>query len=61
VPDSVIERMRAADERGDASAEGLAIAREVTREIRHLVQGLQISTTSGAMEGVRGVIDAARG
>jgi methionine synthase I (cobalamin-dependent)/5,10-methylenetetrahydrofolate reductase len=61
VPDSVIDRIRAADERGEAAAEGLAIAREVTREIRHLVQGLQISTTSGAMEALRGVIDAARG
>jgi homocysteine S-methyltransferase len=60
VPESVIERMRSADERGEAAAEGLAIAREVTREIRHLVQGLQISATSGAMEAVRGVIDAAR-
>ncbi len=60
VPDPIIERMRLADERGEAAAEGLAIAREVTREIRHLVQGLQISTTSGAMEAVRGVIDAAR-
>ena len=60
VPDPIIERMRLADERGEAAAEGLAIAREVTREIRLLVQGLQISTTSGAMEAVRGVIDAAR-
>jgi homocysteine S-methyltransferase len=61
VPASVIERMRRADERGEAAAEGLAIAREVTREIRHLVQGLQISTTSGAVEAVLGVIDASRG
>ena len=60
VPDPIIERMRSADEHGEAAAEGLAIAREVTREIRHLVQGLQISTTFGAMEAVRGVIDAAR-
>ena len=60
IPDRVIERMRSAHEHGHAAAEGLAIAREVTREIRHLVQGLQISTTFGAMEAVRGVIDAAR-
>jgi homocysteine S-methyltransferase len=60
VPDPIIERMRDADGRGEAAAEGLAIAREVTREIRHLVQGLQISTTSRALEGVQGVIDAAR-
>jgi homocysteine S-methyltransferase len=60
IPDPVIERMRSAHEHGHAAAEGLAIAREVTREIRHLVQGLQISTTFGAMEAVRGVIDAAR-
>jgi homocysteine S-methyltransferase len=60
VPDLVIGRMREADARGTAAAEGLAIAGEVTREIRHLVQGLQISTTSGALNGIRGVIDATR-
>jgi homocysteine S-methyltransferase len=60
VPDSVIERMRRADGRGEAAAEGLAIAREVTGEIRPLVQGLQISSTSGAVEAVLGVIEAAR-
>jgi methionine synthase / methylenetetrahydrofolate reductase(NADPH) len=59
VPEAVVERMRRAEEQGGAAAEGLAIAREVTSEIRSLVQGLQISTTSRAVEAVLGVIDAA--
>jgi methionine synthase / methylenetetrahydrofolate reductase (NADH) len=59
VPESVVERMRRAEDRGAARAEGLAIAREVTSEIRSMVQGLQISTPAGAVEAVLGVIDAA--
>jgi homocysteine S-methyltransferase len=59
VPESVVARMRQAEARGAAPAEGLAIAREVTGEIRSMVQGLQISTTSGAIEAVLGVIEAA--
>ena len=34
VPEAVVDRMRRAEERGGAAAEGLAIAREVTAEIR---------------------------
>ena len=60
VPDDVVERMRRAELRGEAAAEGLAIAREVTGEIRSMVQGLQISTTSGAVAAALGVIEAAR-
>jgi methionine synthase I (cobalamin-dependent)/5,10-methylenetetrahydrofolate reductase len=60
VPDGVVERMRRAELRGEAAAEGLAIAREVTGEIRSMVQGLQISTTSGAVAAALGVIEAAR-
>jgi methionine synthase I (cobalamin-dependent)/5,10-methylenetetrahydrofolate reductase len=59
VPDAVVERMRRAEEQGGAAAEGLAIAREVTSEIRSMVQGLQISATSRAVEAVLGVMDAA--
>jgi methionine synthase I (cobalamin-dependent)/5,10-methylenetetrahydrofolate reductase len=59
VPESVVARMREAEARGAAAAEGLAIAREVTGEIRSMVQGLQISTTSGAIKAVLGVIEAA--
>ena len=59
VPEAVVTRMRRAEARGAAAAEGLAIAREVTGEIRSMVQGLQISTTSGAITAVLGVIEAA--
>jgi methionine synthase / methylenetetrahydrofolate reductase(NADPH) len=59
VPEAVVDRMRRAEEQGGAAAEGLAIAREVTSEIRSMVQGLQISTTSRAVEAVLGVMDAA--
>jgi methionine synthase I (cobalamin-dependent)/5,10-methylenetetrahydrofolate reductase len=59
VPDAVVARMRRAEEQGGAAAEGLAIAREVTGEIRSMVQGLQISTSSEAIGSVLGVIDAA--
>jgi methionine synthase I (cobalamin-dependent)/5,10-methylenetetrahydrofolate reductase len=59
VPNAVVERMRRAEEQGGAAAEGLAIAREVTSEIRSMVQGLQISTTCRAVEAVLGVMDAA--
>ena len=58
VPDSVLERMQRAEEAGRAADEGLAIAREVAAEIRPLVQGVQISTATGAVEAALGVIEA---
>lgn len=59
VPAAVVERMRDAEGRGQAAAEGLAIAREVMADIRGLVQGLQISAAAGAVDAVLSVIDAA--
>jgi len=49
VPAAVLERMRAAQERGrDAAvAEGVAIARETLGRVRHLVQGVQVSAPFG--------------
>ena len=61
VPDSVVERMRKAEEAGDAAAEGLAIAREVVAGVRSLVQGIQISTAAGAATAALEVIDAVGG
>jgi methionine synthase I (cobalamin-dependent)/5,10-methylenetetrahydrofolate reductase len=58
VPETVLERMQRAEEAGRAPDEGLAIAREVAAEIRPLVQGVQISTASGAVEAALGVIEA---
>ena len=59
VPDAVVDRMRRAEESGQAAAEGLAIAREVVAEIRPLVHGIQISTAAGAADAALAVIDAA--
>ena len=58
VPDAIVQRMRDADEQGRAAAEGLAIAREILADVRPLVQGIQISTASGAIESALGVIEA---
>jgi methionine synthase I (cobalamin-dependent)/5,10-methylenetetrahydrofolate reductase len=59
VPVAIVERMQRAEAAGRASAEGLAIAREVAAEVRPLVQGFQISTAAGAVDAALGVIDAA--
>jgi methionine synthase I (cobalamin-dependent)/5,10-methylenetetrahydrofolate reductase len=58
VPETVVERMRLAEERGEAAAEGLAIAREVAGQIRPMVQGLQISATAGAVNAAWGLLEA---
>jgi len=49
VPETVIARMRKAQERGKeaALAEGVAIAREMLERIRPLVQGAQVSAPFG--------------
>jgi methionine synthase / methylenetetrahydrofolate reductase(NADPH) len=59
VPDAIVERMRTAESRGRAQAEGVLIAREVASAIRPLVQGLQISTAADAVETALQVIEAA--
>lgn len=52
VPDSVIVRMRRANEksREHAVAEGIAIAREMLDRVRGLVQGAQVSAPFGKVE-----------
>jgi methionine synthase / methylenetetrahydrofolate reductase(NADPH) len=49
VPETVLRRMRAANERSKehALAEGIAIAREVLTAVRPLVQGVQVSAPFG--------------
>ncbi len=49
VPVEVMERMRAAQEKGKeaALAEGVAVAREMLRRVRPLVQGAQVSAPFG--------------
>jgi homocysteine S-methyltransferase len=59
VPNAVLERMRQA--RPDAaSAEGVAIAREIASALRPGVQGLQIAASSTHGDATLGVIDSLR-
>ncbi|CAN5842942.1 bifunctional homocysteine S-methyltransferase/methylenetetrahydrofolate reductase [soil metagenome] len=56
VPAAIVERMRRAEAEGHAAAEGLAIASEIAAGVRPFVQGLQISTTAGAVDSALGVV-----
>ena len=47
VPDHYMDRMRKADSAERARAEGVAIAREMVEQARHLVQGVQLSAPFG--------------
>jgi len=60
VPPALVERMRQAEEKGNALAEGVAIARELVLTARPFVNGVQIGTPGrdigsflGVLEGVR--------
>jgi homocysteine S-methyltransferase len=52
VPTEVIARMRRAGERSKdhATAEGIAIAREMLARVRGVVQGVQVSAPFGKVE-----------
>jgi 5,10-methylenetetrahydrofolate reductase len=52
VPDEVLARMRAAQEKGKeaALAEGVEIAREMLARVKPLVQGVQISAPFGRVD-----------
>lgn len=60
VPEALVERMRKAEDRDAAAAEGVAIAREIAQGLRGMVQGLQISTAGGRIEAAWGVVDGLR-
>jgi homocysteine S-methyltransferase len=60
VPEGLLDRMRRADGQEAASAEGIAIAREIARELRHSVQGVQVSTQSGDIDAALAVVDGLR-
>jgi homocysteine S-methyltransferase len=59
VPPGVIQRMRRAQERGDAAAraEGVAIAREIVEAVKGGVQGVHVSAPLGRVEVARQVIE----
>jgi methionine synthase / methylenetetrahydrofolate reductase (NADH) len=60
VPDALLARMRNAGNPESASAEGIAIAREIAGQLRGAVQGLQVSTQSGDIEAALAVLDGLR-
>ena len=60
VPDELLQRMREAEGRGGAVAEGIAIARELAAGLRRLVAGVQISTSSGNLDALAAVSDGLR-
>jgi homocysteine S-methyltransferase len=58
VPDEFMERMRRADNAEKARAEGVAIAREMTSRVRHMVQGVQLSAPFGRYQMALDVAEA---
>jgi methionine synthase / methylenetetrahydrofolate reductase(NADPH) len=58
VPDALVERMRVAEQRGDETEEGIAIAQELARRIRPMVQGLHVTAPSRRAEVALRVLDA---
>ena len=59
VPDSILKRMAAAQEKGKdaARAEGVAIAREALREVHQAVVGVQVSAPFGRIESAFDVLE----
>ncbi|MGM0577529.1 MAG: bifunctional homocysteine S-methyltransferase/methylenetetrahydrofolate reductase [Myxococcota bacterium] len=60
VPEPFVERMRRAEAEGTESEEGLAIACELARAVRPLVQGVQVVAPGGHVDVALAVVDAAR-
>jgi len=60
VPEALLARMRATGTSDAASAEGIAIAREIAGQLRGAVQGLQVSTQSGDVDAAVTVLDGLR-
>lgn len=60
VPEEIMKRMRSAQEIGAAQAkeEGVAIAREILKEIKDMVEGIQISPPLGKYELALDVLEA---
>ena len=60
VPDALIDRMRRADQSGDAPREGVTLAREIARALRGRVQGVLVSTAAGSADRALAVLDGLR-
>ncbi|MCH9015820.1 MAG: methylenetetrahydrofolate reductase [Gemmatimonadetes bacterium] len=52
IPENVLSRMKSAQGKGDAAAvaEGIAIGREIFREIKNSIQGVQVSAPFGRVD-----------
>jgi methionine synthase / methylenetetrahydrofolate reductase(NADPH) len=64
IPTSIVERLAAAEEAGNAAAEGISIARDVAERIHTIVQGLLVVSLKGRLEEaceLLGAIAALRG
>ncbi|MGE5343144.1 MAG: methylenetetrahydrofolate reductase [Candidatus Omnitrophota bacterium] len=57
VPAGIIDRIRAAKTKEEALQEGLAITREMVRQLRDHVQGIQISAPLGKIDFALSVLD----
>jgi homocysteine S-methyltransferase len=57
VPPALVERMRQAEEKGIARAEGIAIARELVSTVRPFVNGVQIGTPGRDISSILGVLE----
>jgi homocysteine S-methyltransferase len=57
VPDQVLDRMRRARSDDEASAQGIAIARETLGAVRNLVQGVQIAVPGERIEAALAVLE----
>jgi homocysteine S-methyltransferase len=58
VPPALVDRMRAAEDRGQAAEEGVAIARETLAAIAAEVQGVQVGTPGRNMDALLSVLEA---
>jgi homocysteine S-methyltransferase len=57
VPAALVARMRDADTPAAASAEGVAIAREIAQGVKDRVQGIQIALPSGRIDTALAVLE----
>ncbi len=60
VPDEIIKRMKEADEEGRAMEEGLAIAREILKNLMPIIDGVQVSAPFGKYKLAMDVIKAVK-
>ena len=60
VPDALVDRMQRASDGAAATAEGIAIARELATHLRGAVQGLQVATSGGNVDAALAVLDGLR-